>query len=57
MRIAVLGATGTIGSALVPLLAEEHEVVAVSRRPHRQSNGVRWAQADASRRGFGAEGA
>jgi uncharacterized protein YbjT (DUF2867 family) len=48
MRIAVLGATGTIGCALVPLLAEEHEVVAISRRPHRQSNGVRWAQADAS---------
>jgi uncharacterized protein YbjT (DUF2867 family) len=47
MKIAVLGATGTIGSALVPLLAEEHEVVAVSRRPHRQSNGIRWAQADA----------
>ena len=48
MRIAVLGATGTIGCALVPRLAEEHEVVAISRRPHRQSNGVRWAQADAT---------
>jgi uncharacterized protein YbjT (DUF2867 family) len=48
MRIAVLGATGTIGRALVPLLAEEHEVVAISRRPHRQLHGVRWAQADAS---------
>jgi nucleoside-diphosphate-sugar epimerase len=31
MRIAVLGATGPIGCALVPLLAEEHEVVALSR--------------------------
>ncbi len=48
MRIAVLGATGTIGAALVPLLAEEHEVVAISRRPHQPSNGVRWAQADAT---------
>jgi uncharacterized protein YbjT (DUF2867 family) len=48
MRIAVLGATGTIGRALVPLLAEEHEVVAISRRPHEWSGDVRWAQADAS---------
>jgi uncharacterized protein YbjT (DUF2867 family) len=48
MRIAVLGATGTIGRALVPLLAEEHEVVAISRRPHGWSGDVRWAQADAS---------
>ena len=32
MRVAVLGATGTIGRALVPLLAREHEVLAVSRR-------------------------
>jgi len=34
MRIAVLGASGTVGSALVPVLAREHEVVAISRRPH-----------------------
>ena len=31
MRTAVLGATGFIGRALVPALAEHHEVVAVSR--------------------------
>jgi uncharacterized protein YbjT (DUF2867 family) len=48
MRIAVLGATGTIGRVLVPLLAQEHEVVAISRRPHEWSGDVRWAQADAS---------
>ena len=48
MRIAVLGATGTIGRALLPLLAREHEVVAISRRPHEPSSGVRWVQADAS---------
>jgi uncharacterized protein YbjT (DUF2867 family) len=48
MRVAVLGATGTIGRALVPLLGEEHEVVAISRRPHESSGGVRWVQADAS---------
>ncbi len=48
MRIAVLGATGTIGSALVPLLAQEHEVLAISRSTHRPANRVRWAQADAT---------
>ena len=32
MRIAVLGATGVIGSALVAALAGRHDVVAVSRR-------------------------
>jgi uncharacterized protein YbjT (DUF2867 family) len=48
VRIAVLGATGTIGSALVPLLAEQHEVLAISRSPHRPSDGLRWAQADAT---------
>ena len=33
MKIAVLGASGVIGRALVPVLAQEHEVVAVSRNP------------------------
>jgi uncharacterized protein YbjT (DUF2867 family) len=31
MRIAVFGATGVVGRALVPRLAERNEVVAVSR--------------------------
>jgi uncharacterized protein YbjT (DUF2867 family) len=48
MRIAVLGATGTVGRALVPLLAKEHDVVAVSRRPHDPTPGVRWTVADVS---------
>ncbi len=47
MRVAVFGATGTIGSALLPLLARRHDVVAVSRRPH-AGNGVDWAVADAT---------
>jgi uncharacterized protein YbjT (DUF2867 family) len=47
MRVAVLGATGTIGSALLPLLALRHEVVAVSRRQH-GANGATWAVADAT---------
>ncbi len=48
MKIAVLGATGTIGRALVPLLAQEHEVVAISRHPRHGSDGIRWVQADAT---------
>jgi uncharacterized protein YbjT (DUF2867 family) len=47
MRVAVFGATGTIGSALLPLLARRHDVVAVSRRQH-DGNGASWAVADAT---------
>ena len=50
MRVAVFGATGTIGNALLPLLARRHDVVAVSRRPH-EGNGVNWAVADATDEG------
>lgn len=46
MRIAVLGASGTVGSALVPVLAREHEVVAVSRRPHADGDNVTWTVGD-----------
>ena len=45
MRIAVFGATGTIGSALVPVLAREHDVVSVSRRPPR-SGDTAWVGGD-----------
>src|SRR5206468_8642264 len=48
MKIAVLGATGTVGQALLPLLARQHDVLAVSRRPREETSGVRWAVADAS---------
>lgn len=47
MRVAVFGATGTVGRALVPRLAEDHEVVAISRRPREDASGVLWRQADA----------
>ena len=39
MRIAVFGATGVIGRALVPLLAERDDVVAVSRHAEPRSRG------------------
>jgi uncharacterized protein YbjT (DUF2867 family) len=48
MKIAVLGATGTVGRALVPLLVREHDVVAVSRRPRDSNGDIRWAVADAA---------
>ena len=37
MRVVVFGATGTIGRALVPVLAREHEVAAVSRQRARRT--------------------
>jgi uncharacterized protein YbjT (DUF2867 family) len=46
MRATVFGATGVIGQALLPLLAAEHEVVAVSRGPHEAEEGIRWVEAD-----------
>ena len=47
MRVAVLGATGVIGRALVPeLVAAGHDVVAVSRRPGPAAPGVDTAAAD-----------
>jgi uncharacterized protein YbjT (DUF2867 family) len=47
MKVAVLGATGTIGSALVPVLAREHDVVAIARHlPERQAAGIEWRAAD-----------
>ena len=46
MKVVVLGATGVIGRALLPLLVGEHEVVAVSRGAHEPQPGVRWVRAD-----------
>jgi uncharacterized protein YbjT (DUF2867 family) len=45
MKVVVFGATGTVGRALLPRLAAERDVVAVSRRP-REGDGVTWAEAD-----------
>jgi uncharacterized protein YbjT (DUF2867 family) len=49
MKVAVLGATGFIGRALVPALAEHAEVLAISRRGDaRESTNVRAVAADAT---------
>lgn len=48
MRVAVFGASGVVGSALVPELAKDHEVVALSRRLRPDEGGVRWVVADAT---------
>jgi len=48
MKIAVLGATGTIGRALTPLLAQHNDVLALSRRPPKDATDLRWATADAT---------
>lgn len=48
MKVVVLGATGVVGSALLPLLAAEREVVAVSRTAHPEVEGITWAVADAT---------
>jgi uncharacterized protein YbjT (DUF2867 family) len=42
----VFGATGTVGRALLLLLADHDEVVGVSRRPRAAQDGIRWATAD-----------
>lgn len=46
MRVTVFGSTGVIGRALLPLLTAEHEVVAVSRGPRDDGDGIRWVEAD-----------
>jgi len=47
MRVAVIGASGTIGRPLVDALSQTHEVVGVARRPSRD-NHVNWVAADAT---------
>jgi uncharacterized protein YbjT (DUF2867 family) len=48
VRVAVFGATGTIGMPLLPLLARDHDVVAVSRQPRRDEDRIAWEVADAA---------
>jgi len=44
-RVLVTGASGLIGRQLVPMLSEA-EVIAVSRHPHDDTEGVRWVSRD-----------
>ncbi|MBA2461224.1 MAG: NAD(P)H-binding protein [Actinobacteria bacterium] len=54
MKVTVFGATGVIGQALLPVLAEKHEVVAVSRGARDPGAGIHWVEADvASGEGVG----
>jgi uncharacterized protein YbjT (DUF2867 family) len=46
VRVVLFGATGFIGRALLPALAAEQEVVAVSRSPQPPQTGVTWVVAD-----------
>jgi uncharacterized protein YbjT (DUF2867 family) len=48
VKIAVFGATGVVGRALVPLLRAGHELVAVSRSAQEAEPGIRWIEGDAS---------
>jgi uncharacterized protein YbjT (DUF2867 family) len=50
MKVAVFGATGTIGAPLLPRLALEHDVVAISRKRRDDRGGIVWHQADATDR-------
>lgn len=47
MRVVVLGASGVVGSALLPELARRHDVVAVSRHAQAGRGDVEWRRADA----------
>jgi len=46
VNVTIFGATGVVGRALMPLLAE-HELTAVSRTA-REQPGIRWVEADAA---------
>ena len=49
MRVAVVGSTGTIGRPLVDVLARDHEVVGIARRPPETGPArVEWLAADAT---------
>jgi uncharacterized protein YbjT (DUF2867 family) len=48
VRVTVFGATGVIGRTLLPLLVDDHAVVAASRRPRDAVAGIRWVVADAA---------
>lgn len=50
MKVAVFGASGTVGGPLLTELARTHDVVAVSRTERTDKGDVTWKQADATNR-------
>lgn len=48
MRVAVIGATGTIGRPLVEALSWRHDVVGIARHPPQRDDRVNWIAADAT---------
>ena len=48
MRVVVLGASGVVGRALLPVLVDRFDVVAVSRGGGAEMPGVAWVSADAA---------
>ena len=47
MRVVVFGASGVVGSAVLPMLQREHDVVAVSRKARGDDGETVWVRADA----------
>lgn len=50
MKVAVFGASGTVGRSVLAELARVNDVVAVSRREQRETDGLTWKIADATDR-------
>jgi uncharacterized protein YbjT (DUF2867 family) len=50
MKVAVFGASGTIGRPLTAELAQTHDVIAVSRNRQDDAEGIVWKTADATER-------
>ena len=48
MRVAVVGATGTIGRPLVEALSGAHDVVGIARHPPKSDDNMTWIAADAT---------
>ena len=48
MRVAVIGATGTIGRPLAEILSRKHDVVGLARRPPPSDGTLTWIAADAT---------
>jgi nucleoside-diphosphate-sugar epimerase len=45
-RVAIAGASGFVGSYLVPALREQFDVVALARQPRAAADGVEWRACD-----------